>query len=361
MYLDANNCKNELRYWPLSQNNMTNNSTPVASTLAPLYEENTRKDLMYFVYNDQPPKIYSGTRNGHSKGVLLFDDKFGVWLLHSVPQFVNGLHSGEYRFPENAWDNGQMFMCVTFATSEVNKIARLLRTEYANVYARQVPQAMKVKYREVALLAEDSFVSARDEKLYDTDLFSEGGVPLRGYAKRTTAREDIYFGVLAEALEGAIAVQSWRNGAGSPLPDQRSSTCAVVNIDGMIMEYEKDKRVNFSATVDHSKWAFAIDKDIFCFASMNRMLSQAERRGGEALCFNNHAVKVLFRRSAVTNERCPVSGGEHATTERTRDDKPASKHKSQKTTRTQDEKHTSKEKKTKTERTQGKISKRGRA
>lgn len=364
MYIDAVNSRpNGLRYWPLSKQDIFSDRNPVAFTLQPLYETAMRQDILYFVYNDQPPSHIKGTRAGHSKGVVLFDNDVGVWLLHSAPRFVDGLHSGRYSFPNNARSNGQMFMCVTFRTSEVDKIARMLRTEYANVYASRVPPAMKVKYREVEQLSNNRFVQSSQETLYATTLTSEGGLKLNAYAKRATARQDLHFGVLAKALQGPIAVQAWYRGAGTRLPNVRSSTCSVFNIEKVIMRYDAYNFVKFSGAVDHSKWAVSIDKDVFCFASMNRMESQANNRGGEALCFENPAVKALFRRSAVINQQCSVDESElrNTATKRARPNKRTNNRKRVKTQRTQDPTQTSNDRKVEMRRPQSKKPHRGRA
>lgn len=303
-YVDARSANGGLKYWPLSHQDLYKDGNPVARTLAPLFEKTARKDILYFAYNDQPPPEYKGTRNGHTKGVVLFDNTRGVWLLHSVPKFVGGLHGGQYKFPESAKGNGQLFMCVTFPTTQLDKIAAILRTEYAKVYAHNKPDwVTKQRYPEVVDLADESFVRNRDE--LKVDLTSSGGVALKAYAKRATTGEDLYLGVLAKDLGGAIAVQSWRNEPGGKLPNMRKPNCVVVNVDGLVMRFDKNIAVNINTSKDHSKWAVTVDKDVFCFASMNRMESQ-EKRGGEALCFSNPAVKALFRRSAVISEQCPV-------------------------------------------------------
>ncbi|KAL1427238.1 hypothetical protein MTO96_017532 [Rhipicephalus appendiculatus] len=292
-YIDSRTSKEPLRYWPLSAQDLYKPQNPVALTLAPLYENTTRKDILYFVYNDQPPPIYSGTRNGHCKGVVLFDDNVGVWLLHSVPGFVQG--TAEWTVQLSGHGCGER--------PDIHRDC--CGTEYANVYARQVPQAMKDKYPEVALLAKDSFVRALDQKLYIANLTSDGGLALRAYAKRATLDDDLYSGVLANDLKDDLAVQSWRNGAGGKLPPACNSSYTVVNIDAVLLRFDANTSVTFNTTEDHSKWAITIDRDVFCFASMNRMESQ-ETRGGEALCFSNGVVQALFRRSAIVNEECPV-------------------------------------------------------
>lgn len=42
---------------------------------------------MVAAYNDEPPGAQMDATNGHTKGVLVADDKTGVWLIHSVPLY----------------------------------------------------------------------------------------------------------------------------------------------------------------------------------------------------------------------------------------------------------------------------------
>lgn len=295
-YVDDRISKNGLTYWPLSNQDLFKaENNPVANTLRPLYEKNQRKDILYFVYNDQPPEAYKGKGKGkgHSKGVVLFDDTAGVWLLHTVPKFMEGLKSGSYKLPDSAKDNGQMFMCVTFKTKRVEKIAKLLLTENAKVYDHQLADWMKENtYPEVERLARKEFVKG-DHK-YNTDLESNAGQRFRAYAKAAKADTDLFAEELHKDLKERIAVQSWMNGRGKP----HESSHDVSHIAFTKLKFAENHSVTLRTTVDHSKWAFTVANDIFCFASTNHKPSQ-ENRGGEALCFNNPVVKALFCSAAA--------------------------------------------------------------
>ncbi|KAL1427237.1 hypothetical protein MTO96_017531 [Rhipicephalus appendiculatus] len=293
-YIDSENSKNGLQYWPISKQDLFKNKNPVAYTLEPLYKKTTRKDILYFVYNDEPPQAYEGKGEGqgHSKGVVLFDNTAGLWLLHSVPTFMEGLKSGGYKLPDRAKNNGQMFMCITFKTEQVETIATLLRTQNAKVYDHQLPKWIpeeKNSYPEVKLLARNVFVE--EPKTLKVNLARKDGHILRAYAKSASAGEDLYADELFRDLNEPIAVQSWMNGRGG----KYLSASDVSHINTMEWEFKKDNAIEFPTTVDHSKWAFTVNKDTFCFASTNRKPSQ-EKRGGEALCFVNRAVKDLFCR-----------------------------------------------------------------
>ena len=55
-------------------------------------------------------------------GVLVFDEKRGFWLIHSIPNFPD--HK-DYDYPESAQNYGQTALCITFKTSELNEISKL--------------------------------------------------------------------------------------------------------------------------------------------------------------------------------------------------------------------------------------------
>lgn len=84
---------------------------------------------------------------------------------------------------------------------------------------------------------------------------------------------DLYSSVLANDLQDDLVVQSWRNGAGGKLSADCDSKYTVTHVDSVRLAFDEFRSITFNTTEDHSKWAIAIDKPIFCFASMNRMVS----------------------------------------------------------------------------------------
>lgn len=59
------------------------------------------------------------------KGVLLFDDFEGVWLIHSIP-FFPLIQTNKYIYPESGKRNGQTVLCITFKTANLNDIGIFL-------------------------------------------------------------------------------------------------------------------------------------------------------------------------------------------------------------------------------------------
>lgn len=55
------------------------------------------QELVYIVYNDQPPPgMSNSTSNGHTKGVVIFGARTGLWIVHSVPRFPDKLFTGKF-------------------------------------------------------------------------------------------------------------------------------------------------------------------------------------------------------------------------------------------------------------------------
>lgn len=301
VYVDANT-PSTTRAWTLSREDVYDGDNPVAYTLAPLYETRKPTDLLYVVYNDQTPGVYNGTRSGHAKGVVMFDATTGIWLQHSVPKFVENLFGGRYTFPDNARENAQALMCVTFPASELNTIAKHLRMQFANVYESGGPQSLRSEHRQMDMLLKESFVRGRRLKLYVDGIRSVGGRRFISIAKRATLQVDVYSAVVTNETQDDLLVQSWRNGPGRKLDDTCETKFKVVDVDTVRLNLGSSS-LSWSSTEDHSKWAVGINKPWFCFGSLNRMESQFSR-GGEVLCMEHPLVSRLFRRSGLTDASC---------------------------------------------------------
>lgn len=305
VYVDSNTPKTA-QTWALSNQDVFDEDNPVAYTLNPLLRP--PQDILYVVYNDQTPPGYNGTRNGHCKGVVLFDSGTGVWLLHSVPRFMESIGNGRYSFPESGRENAQLLMCVTFRSSEMDAIGKHLRMEYANVYASASPRNLLDRHPQMGLLFKESFIRGRGQDLLVQNMTTSGGRRFLSVAKRSILEQDIYSGILTGLVRDDLVVQSWRNGAGDKLPANCSRSYTVTHSDLVKLSLPDRRSITFKTEEDHSKWAVAVDRPVFCIGSMNRMESQL-RRGGEAVCVDDSLLAKLFRKSAIVNTGCSLNGG----------------------------------------------------
>ncbi|VDN21862.1 unnamed protein product [Gongylonema pulchrum] len=55
------------------------------------------------------------------KGVVVFGENGGFWLIHSVPKFPR---NDTYEYPATGHHYGQMGLCISMAYSELKKIGK---------------------------------------------------------------------------------------------------------------------------------------------------------------------------------------------------------------------------------------------
>lgn len=183
--------------------------------------------------------------------------------------------------------------------------AKQLRMEYANVYDKMGPAEMLQKYPQMGLLFRGSFIRGRSQSLSVVNITSAGGRRVLSVAKRAILEVDLYSSILTGQVRNDLVVQSWRNGAGEKLAANCTSNWTVTNVDVIKLPLGQNAFLSFNTSQDHSKWAVAVDKPVFCIASLNRMESQL-RRGGEAMCMQDTLINKLLKKSAIVLTGCPV-------------------------------------------------------
>uniref|UniRef100_A0A915PDV9 Deoxyribonuclease II n=1 Tax=Setaria digitata TaxID=48799 RepID=A0A915PDV9_9BILA len=94
----------------------------VAVTLKQYYDHKN-EDVFYFFYNDQQPgERGEGHGRAHAKGVALFGNSSGFWLLHSVPRFPS---AKSYSYPSNGEIYGQSFLCITLHSTSIDMFGKV--------------------------------------------------------------------------------------------------------------------------------------------------------------------------------------------------------------------------------------------
>ncbi|VDK54234.1 unnamed protein product [Cylicostephanus goldi] len=71
--------------WTQSTLPISDKKSAIGATLSQLYKIN--KKMFAIAYNDDSPDGPVDSGRAHSKGVAVFDHKFGFWMVHSVPNF----------------------------------------------------------------------------------------------------------------------------------------------------------------------------------------------------------------------------------------------------------------------------------
>eukprot|EP00116_Pleurobrachia_bachei_P006009 sb/3466271/ len=253
---------------------------PLARTLYPLYKGRVN----YIMYNDQTPDGRKSDVRGHTKGVLMWDDKDMVWLIHSIPAFPpRGKDS--YWYPQSGTRYAQTALCLTMKTKKfLNTAITQLYFAWPFIYdSSVVPKYNKGILADV--LAGNHQVVAPFTSIHELKTAKSHFV---SYAKTGDWGRDIYKELLAPQLGTSLIANTWQNGVGA-LASNCTGNYSVWNaLSFKILDNE------WKSSQDHSKWAISCNgnpkksekKFMVCIGGVNRMVKQMER-GGMMFCVAN--------------------------------------------------------------------------
>ncbi|XP_054859672.1 deoxyribonuclease-2-alpha isoform X2 [Eublepharis macularius] len=292
--------------WVQGKSLMNSTEGAVGQTLQQLYSEAMRRreeETAYVLYNDEPPRNYSSSFKGHTKGVILLDSTQGFWMLHSTPHFPD--LQTNYSWPRSALPNGQTFLCVTFPYSRFKEIGRQLLFTEPLVYEYQVEGNFA---EDLPALLNASKGCHVEQEPWNSSvaLTSLEGKEFISFAKFGLFGDDLYSGWLAEALASNLYVEFWHRSRGI-LPSNCSGPFRVYNVKSVAFQKPGP---TFSTMVDHSKWCVALESDPgwACVGDMNRNLAE-ERRGGGTLCCRDPAIWKSFYSLVEEYADCKRAGG----------------------------------------------------
>jgi len=311
--------------WTLSDLSINDTNSFPGRTLETLYRTNfsdNDSNVGYILYNDQADKVT--LIQGHTKGVLLFNEKSAVWIVHSIPHYPPKADQSEYCIQPSQCVYGQSMLCMSFNFEQLEVIGEQLLYNYPQVYDFHIPSKLKSKNSNVLqnLLKVLSGEHIKQEPWFNMKyLTTIGGEKMLSFAKFTQFQDDLYSGIVAPKLESNLYTETWNNGAGT-----LKSNCSM-DLKYHVMNIEQIKfdkfNVKFSVHRDHSKWAvtslrsnlldLAIhdlgsnddeEVKIACVGDINRQEEQFKRGGGTVCFLNNTKVWQQYFRLVGDIEAC---------------------------------------------------------
>ncbi|WKX91994.1 hypothetical protein Q1695_010209 [Nippostrongylus brasiliensis] len=282
----------------LSSLSIDNKATAVGATLQPFYEHN--KGHFVFAYSDDSPTKKADSHRGHAKGVVLFDNDSGFWVIHSVPNFPP---LGTYSYPETGMKFGQTILCLTLPTGSLGDVGDHLRYIQATPYFSNLPDHFRLSFPVLLNIVKKKSLSRADTKFTKiAQLNTVRGLPLISFAKHKKFGKDLWFDLVAPELGANLAVESWLNGGADDLDSTCTKRTSVYDVTSVTLP-----DVSFNSTRDHSKWAVADEADggksYVCIGDMNRQKSQL-RRGGGAVCLQHFGLSITFRDVVKSVQPC---------------------------------------------------------
>ena len=300
LYMDSNSAG-----FSVSKYSAKEEQSAMGSTLSPVYESKndleSSGDLAYVMYNDENPEGKEFFDYGHSKGDLAFTKDGGFWLVHSVPKYSNSANEG-YDYPHSGTYYGQIFFCVNFNASEIDKIGLQLRFNGPHVHDFNLPSSLAQMFPNISLLVNDKFILEEPYNM-SAKLVSSGGKKLIHFAKNKNFGNDLYGAFVAPSLKTSMLAETWQQGSG-----RTGSWCkppyTVENILHIDIETDTDE-FEFVNYEDHSKYVLSKSGDdpAICIGDINRMETQY-KRGGGTLCTRDNHIWTVFKKLVKQVDSC---------------------------------------------------------
>lgn len=305
--------------WTDGKGTVNETTGALGRTVGQLYSQKKSTEVAYILYNDQKPSEdfgdrwadNSGSRGGHTKGVVLLDKNQGFWLVHSTPHFPPVRQAGQYYYPDSGVNNGQNFICVMYPLDRFQTIGEQLQINQPNVYDCDVPESLASLVPALAAVCKKKHLSSqisphvKPVSNRSVTLTSKEGTNFISFAKGASFDNDLYHSWVAPALQSDLLVQFWIRSTGI-LPSDCSQGWKVLDIKLI----HPGQTFTFKASQDHSKWAVSpkaagqgAGGGWVCVGDINRNEAE-EKRGGGTVCLQDPVVWKAYRVAAVECEAC---------------------------------------------------------
>ncbi|KIH59595.1 deoxyribonuclease II [Ancylostoma duodenale] len=232
--------------WKKSPELINSTDSAIGATINQIYKSD-KKRTFSVAYNDDCPGKDVDSGRGHSKGVALFDDKMGFWMLHSVPNFPP---TDKYDYPESGSKYAQSFLCLSLDANFLPDVGEYMRFAQVTPFITNLP-----KYHEALFVA-----------------------------------KHLWHDFIALNLKTDMAVETWRNGAAKDVGSQCGKDINVFDITSVTI-----MNLGYSSSKDHSKWGVSMKEKVpvVCIGDVNRQESQF-KRGGGSVCIEDRKLWKTF-------------------------------------------------------------------
>jgi hypothetical protein len=222
---------------------------------------------------------------------LAFDagTKTGVYILHSAPNYPAVLSDNTINssLPDNTWEYGQHFYCVSLDETSLATVVTNLQVIYPVVYA-QTGTFNQTSFEDSLLMQQVQTFSLVDGEV--VTILSKSPNYTTGF---------LYEDIIQPYFQLELYVESWGRPYQPPICPG-NSTYETLNIDYV----QFDNGDGWDHYSDHSKWAVAPgNQGIACACDMNRMDSQS-MRGGSCICMTNPVFYSAMAGIVQTVDQC---------------------------------------------------------
>jgi len=276
----------------------------IALELNKTKEKSSKSKTSYVIWNDDATNgDYKPTYNesfAHSKGLLSFDSKQGVYIIHSLPRFPfrdeNNIVLN--KFSSNFGIFGQTFFCMSIDFSEVIHVLDVLLSIRPQILMHDISEIHEKNpliHNKIEKLVE------MQKNVQTNDVFkikTIGGLEVKIFVENKHGFLPWDFAI-PEFYEDSFFVETWTR------PSLLPNVCAG---DKNVMNMLRIEKLGYSFynTDDHSKWGVSVNKDIVCYGDLNRTNrpNLNNDRLGSVACFEHSKVSKQVKNFVKDYERC---------------------------------------------------------
>lgn len=141
----------ERQSWSLANTSLGDATSIAGHTLNILYNQKniTSQDRFgYVLYNDQVGSdennehMKTNSRKAHAKGVLIFDKKIALWLIHSIPNYPPKPVTLKYNLADSQTVYAQSMLCLSVPFEQLDQIGLQLFYSYPQIYDSFIPKSL---------------------------------------------------------------------------------------------------------------------------------------------------------------------------------------------------------------------------
>ena len=268
-----------------------------------ILENEKKKNINYFFWNDDITA--KGEKKGkkcpnnkaHAKGTLVYNEKNGVLLQHSLPRFPTRTKKNKVliEMPSNTGIFGQHFLCISISKKTSEKIVELLNYIQAKINKSVLKDFVNEEPNEWVI----SLINEEYKKTFPEFLISEistlKGKKFKIFSKSYLYDEIPFDNTLRQEYKDSFFIRTWTKPSLAPELCEEYNILNVLTVKFGDFLYTKGK--------EHSKWAVSENKNIICFSDLNHCESQAIR-GGNIFCMEDDVISNIYRNAIVEKGSC---------------------------------------------------------
>ena len=204
--------------WTLSSGGINDPTSLTVQTLSAILNNDAilnQNQLGYLMYNDG---LTSSSSYAHAKGVIMFDNKSIVWLIHSFPDFPSVRSPNSSIINPSQLIYGQSMLCLTLNLTDLGKILSNLLVAFPYVYDSFISASLQSNslvqsvFKNLTSLINNINLSSKNQPTYIiSNLTTKNNNQFVAFYKSRYFDADLYSTLISPQLNENVYAETWQN------------------------------------------------------------------------------------------------------------------------------------------------------